>query len=197
MTDSAMARLLGSLNFYNPNLQFIEDNPAAQQARLEGRTSQITVPQNLYIWAPSHDPVATFVGGYGDNYIGSLSSVISVFSTSDSVHSSPGTGAVGSLTTDVNKPISYTNINIEQLNQTRAQEAQDNLTQLFSTIKASYIAPQIDNTQQLQQQTQEQNNAKMKGLLQNSSNKSRSVHISSDAYQKLIRLKNTVNGRSK
>lgn len=195
MTDSVAAGLLGNLGFYNPNLQFIEDNPAAQQARLENRISQITTPQNLYVWAPSHDPVATFTGGYGNNYLGSLASMPSVFTTSNSVHSSPGTGAVGSLTTDVNKPISYTNINVEQLNQTRAQQTQNNLTKLFSTPKASYVAPQIDNFQQFQQQTQQQNNTEMISLLQSVQNaqKRESIKMSTVAYQKLMQLKSTVN----
>ncbi|WP_051901482.1 hemagglutinin repeat-containing protein [Methylotenera sp. L2L1] len=193
MTDSVMANLLGIREFYNPNLQFIEDNPAAQQERLEDRIPKITSPQNLYIWAPSHDPVSTFTGGYGSNYLGSLASVPTVFATSNSVHSSPGTGAVGSLTADVNKPFSYTNINIEQLNKTRAQQTQDYLTQRFNTPSSGYVAPQIDKIKELQQQIQNQSNSQMNGLWQSTSNTVQHFSISNGAYQKLMQLRNAVN----
>jgi len=119
--------------------------------------------------------------------------VPSVFTTSNSVHSSPGTGAVGSLTADVNKPISYANINIDELNQIRAQQTQDNLTKLFNTPKASYVAPQIDKIQQSQQQVQNQTKSQMNRLLQNTRNTILSVHISNEAYQKLVQLRNAVN----
>jgi len=123
--------------------------------------------------------------------------VPNVFTTSYSVHSSPGTGAVGSLTADVNKPISYTNLNIEQLNKTRAQQTQDNLTQLFNIPSAGYAAPQIDKNKELQQQLQKQSNIQMSGLLQNTSNTAQRVSISNDAFQKLMQLRNVVNDGDK
>lgn len=134
-------------------------------------------------------------GGYGSNYLGSLASVPRVFTTSNSVHSSPGTGAIGSLMPDVNKPISYSNINVEQLNETRAPQTQAYLQQLFSLPNTRYIAPQIDRTQQLQQQTQQNNNIEMSSMLQYTSNTQMLApfQISTEAYRKLLQLRGMIN----
>lgn len=111
---------------------------------------------------------------------------------------------MGSLTADVNKPISYININVDQLNKTRAQQTQDRLTQRFSTPSMGYVAPPIDKiqqlqeqTQQLQEQTQQQNNNEINGLLQSTSNTTQPIRISSDAYQKLIQLRSVIDQEAK
>lgn len=166
MTDVNTYNVLGSEGFKNPNLNVIENNPAAKQERIEQSASQVTKPENVQIFAPKNDPVATFVGGYGtDNKIDAIKEVPSMATTSNSVHSSPGSGAVGSKTEDVNQPYSYQGLNVDQLNQAKQPQANAILEQVQANPKPVPIASSADPTTKLQDQVQKDSNAQMGQLL--------------------------------
>ena len=74
------------------------------------------------------------------------------------MHSSGGTGAVGSASAEVSRPISCSNINIEQLNQTNAAQRRDNLTALVNTPPVPFTVAQPNLMSTLQNQMQQQSN---------------------------------------
>jgi filamentous hemagglutinin len=165
MTVVNKLRTLGDQGFYNPNLQVIANNPAAFESSLRQAGSQVTSPNNVSIWAPKNDPVATFVGFYAGDWGASLQAFPSVFATSYSVHSSPGSGAVGSQNTDVNRPFSYNNLNIDQLNQTRQPQTNAVIQQVMSQPKPIVFVPSTDPTTKLQEQMRRDSNTQMNNLL--------------------------------
>jgi filamentous hemagglutinin len=203
MTQVNQLRTLADQGFYNSNLQVIANNPAAFESNLRQAGSQVTSPNNISIWAPKNDPVATFVGFYPGDWGASLQAFPSVFATSYSVHSSPGSGAVGSQNTDVNRPFSYNNLNIDQLNRTRAPQTQANLQALGNQAQPG-ITPvaEQDKTQHLQQQVQKDSNAQMNALVSNNAAAPGSaapirlpnspILMSPSAYQKLLQLRQSV-----
>lgn len=166
MTDVNTYNVLGAEGFKNPNLKVIENNPAAKQERIEQSASQVTKPENVQVYAPRNDPVATFVGGYGQgNNLEALKEVPAMATTSNSVHSSPGSGAVGSNNADVNQPYSYQGLNVDQLNQTKQPQTNAILEQVQANPKPVPIAPSADPTTKLQDQVQKDSNAQMGQLL--------------------------------
>jgi filamentous hemagglutinin len=166
MTDVNTYNVLGAEGFKNPNLKVIENNPAAKQERIEQSASQVTKPENVQIFAPKNDPVATFVGGYGTgNNIDAIKEVPSMATTSNSVHSSPGSGAVGSNSADVNKPFSYQGLDIDQLNKAKQPQTNAILEQVQANPKPIPIAPSADPATKLQDQVQKDSNAQMNQLL--------------------------------
>jgi len=165
MTVVNKLRTLGDQGFYNPNLQIIANNPAAFESNLRQAGGQVTSPNNISIWAPKNDPVATFVGFYPGDWGASLQAFPSVFATSYSVHSSPGSGAVGSQNTDVNRPFSYNNLNIDQLNQTRQPQTNAVIQQMMSQPKPIVFVPSTDPTTKLQEQMRRDSNTHMNNLL--------------------------------
>jgi hypothetical protein len=88
-----------------------------------------------------------------------------VIGTSNSVHSSPGSGAVGSKTEDVNQPYSYQGLNIDQLNQAKQPQTKAILEQVQANPKPVPIAPSADPMTKLQEQVQKDSNAQMGQLL--------------------------------
>jgi filamentous hemagglutinin len=165
MTQVNQLRTLADQGFYNSNLQVIANNPAAFESNLRQAGSQVTSPNNISIWAPKNDPVATFVGFYPGDWGASLQAFPSVFATSYSVHSSPGSGAVGSQNTDVNRPFSYNNLNIDQLNQTRQPQTNAVIQQVMSQPKPIVFVPSTDPTTKLQEQMRRDSNTQMNNLL--------------------------------
>ncbi len=158
--------VLAEKDFYNPNLKVIENNPAAKESRIMQNAGQITEPNNIQIYAPRNDPVPTFTGGYGEgNNWESLKQLPSVIGTSNSVHSSPGSGAVGSKTEDVNQPYSYQGLNVDQLNQTKQPQTKAIVEQVQANPKPVPIAPSADPATKLQDQVQKDSNAQMGQLL--------------------------------
>lgn len=165
MTDVNTYNVLGAEGFKNPNLKVIENNPAAKQERIEQSASQVTKPENVQIFAPKNDPVATFVGGYGTgNNIDAIKEVPSMATTSNSVHSSPGSGAVGSNSADVNKPFSYQGLELDQLNKAKQPQTNAILEQVQANPKPIPIAPSADPATKLQDQVQKDSNAQMNQL---------------------------------
>lgn len=165
MTDVGTFSVLGNGGYSNPNLTIIENNPAAKQERIEQTAGQITSPSNVHIYAPPNDPVPTLVGGYNGDPSASIQAIPSVINTGYSVHSSPGAGAVGSNSADVNKPFSYDGLNIDQLNQTRQPQTNTMLQKVLSQPTSTPTPPTTDPATLLQQQTANQNNAQMNSLL--------------------------------
>jgi filamentous hemagglutinin len=157
--------VLAGKDFYNPNLKVIENNPAAKESRIMQNAGQITEPNNIQIYAPRNDPVPTFTGGYGEgNNWESLKQLPSVIGTSNSVHSSPGSGAVGSKTEDVNQPYSYQGLNVDQLNQAKQPQTKAIVEQVQANPKLVPVAPSTDPTTKLQDQVQKDSNAQMNQL---------------------------------
>jgi hypothetical protein len=147
-------------------MKVIENNPAAAQERIEKSASQVTNPSNVQIFAPKNDPVSTFVGGYGkDNSIEALKEVPSMATTGNSVHSSSGSGAVGSNSADVNQPFSYQGLDVNTLNQAKQPQTNAILDQVQNNLKPVPIAPSADPATKLQEQVQKDSNAQMNQLL--------------------------------
>jgi filamentous hemagglutinin len=170
MTDVDTYNALGSKGFYNPNLKVMENNPAAAQERIEQSASKVTDPANVQIFAPRNDPVATFVGGYGQgNKLEALKEVPAMATTSNSVHSSPGSGAVGSNSLDVNKAFSYQGLDVNQLNQAKQPQTDAILEQVQANPKPISITPSTDQATKLQDQVGKDSNAQMNQLLNPSS----------------------------
>jgi filamentous hemagglutinin len=166
MDDNNAHGVLAEKNFYNPNLKIIENNPAATESRIMQNAGQITEPNNIQIYAPRNDPVPTFAGGYGEgNNLESLKQVPAVLGTSNSVHSSPGSGAVGSNSADVNQPYSYQGLDVNLLNQTKQPQTNAILEKVQANPKPVPIAPSTDPTTKLQEQVQKDSNAQMNQLL--------------------------------
>jgi filamentous hemagglutinin len=166
MTDVNTYNVLNSEGFKNPNMKVIENNPAAAQERIEKSASQVTNPSNVQIFAPKNDPVSTFVGGYGkDNNIEAIKEVPSMATTGNSVHSSPGSGAVGSNSADVNQPFSYQGLDINQLNQAKQPQTNAIVEQVQTNPKPVPIAPSAEPATKLQEQVQKDSNAQMNQLL--------------------------------
>jgi filamentous hemagglutinin len=88
-----------------------------------------------------------------------------LINTSNSVHSSPGTGAVGSNSADVNKPFSYDGLDVEQLNQTRLPQTKAIVEQVQVNPKPVPISPSTDQATKLQDQVTTDSNTQMNNLL--------------------------------
>ncbi len=158
--------VLGEKDFYNPNLRIIENNPAAKESRIMQNAGQIAEPNNIQIYAPRNDPVPALTGGYGEgNTLDSLKQLPSVIGTSNSIHSSPGSGAVGSNSADVNQPFSYQGLDVNQLNQVKQPQTNAIVEQVLTNLKPVQIAPSTDLTTKLQEQVQKDSNAQMNQLL--------------------------------
>ncbi len=157
MTDSLTYAELAKRGFYNQNLKIIENNPAAEQQRMLERSEKITDVYNVSIWAPHNDPIPTsLVGGYNTGYyLSALRSAPSVVNYSYSVHSSPGAGAVGSNSADVNKPFSYSGLTPASLNSTREQQTKNYMQNLFSLSPIVYTPTQESSTNTLRNQVQQ------------------------------------------
>jgi hypothetical protein len=120
----------------------------------------------VQIYAPSNDPVSTFVGGYGQgNTLDALKQVPAMATTSNSVHSSLSSGAVGSNSADVNQPFSYQGLNIDQLNQAKQPQTNAILEQVQANPKPVPIAPSTDQATKVQEQVSKDSNAQMNQLL--------------------------------
>lgn len=157
MTDSVAYTDLARRGFYNPNLKIIENNPAAEQLRMLERSEKITDVYNLSVWAPPNDPIPTsLVGGYNTGYyLSALRSALSIVNYNYSVHSSPGAGAVGSNSADVNKPFSYSGLTPASLNSTREQQTKNYMQNLFSLSPIAYTPTQESSTNTLRNQVQQ------------------------------------------
>ena len=191
MTDVNTYNLLARQGFYNPNLKVIANNPAAKQERIEQSASQITHPGNVQIYAPPNDPISTFVGGYetGDT-AASIKEISAVFQTSNSVHSSPTSGAVGSKSTNVNQPFSYQGLDVGKLNQTRQSKTNSIIEQVQINPEPVLIPPSTDQITKLQDQMTKNSNRQMDQLLNFSSEPTVLLTPSTDTSDKKLQKLN-------
>ncbi len=171
------------------------NNPAAQADRFIDRAGQVTDPKNIYIWAPSNDPVATFTGGYGNDYWNSIKAFPSIFVNSNSVRSSPGSGALGSKTEYVPTPISYPKDDkaLNQLQEKHRENMQAVYQQLLDKPKEVPVAKQLNSTQQLQEQIQNQGNKDMNQLGNQNSQNVMMINVPSATVQKIQQLQQYLN----
>ena len=166
MTDVGTYKVLASEEFYNPNLKVIENNPAAKRERIEQTAAKVTDPSNVEIFAPRNDPVATFIGGYGKgNALEAIKEVPAMATTSNSVHSSPGSGAVGSNNAHVNKPFSYQGLDIDQLNLAKQPQINAILEQVKANSKTFAVTPSTDQITHLEEKTRMTSNSYTNRLL--------------------------------
>jgi filamentous hemagglutinin len=107
---------------------------------------------------------------YGQgNKLEALKEVPAMATTSNSVHSSPGSGAVGSNSLDVNKAFSYQGLDVNQLNQAKQPQTNAILEQVQANPKPISITPSTDQATKLQDQVGKDSNAQMNQLLNPSS----------------------------
>ncbi len=96
---------LGYFGFYNENLQIFANNPAAMKSSIIDSGSAITGIENIHIWAPPTDPVAHYIGLYSGEF--SWAAIKEMKDTPYSVHSCPGTGAIGCENVNVPQATGY------------------------------------------------------------------------------------------
>ncbi|MBQ9725523.1 MAG: hemagglutinin repeat-containing protein, partial [Neisseriaceae bacterium] len=111
--DHSRGTLNGSLvalehnrrGFYDENMHFFSNNPAAKESRYQERVKLVTGSEdNLHTHYVPIDPVSVIPGGYKNKetgkreYAKSAIVLLNIIKSDHSPHSSPGTGAFGSET---------------------------------------------------------------------------------------------------
>ncbi len=127
MTQTDTLRVLAQRGVSTDTLILLVNNPAAKKDRLTEAAQAVTTKQPTF-WAPENDPVATYNGGYKGEFSGK--DVWEMITTSYSVHSCPGTAAIGCAAGNVNKDtlFSYQGFEVSTLNTNRQATTVGNLT---------------------------------------------------------------------
>ncbi|MBP6861253.1 MAG: hypothetical protein KBC57_02700 [Neisseriaceae bacterium] len=111
------------------------------------------------------------------------------------MHSSPGSGALGSKTEYVPTPISYPKDDkaLNQLQEKHRENMQAVYQQVLDKPKEVPVAKQPDGTQKLQEQVQKQSNQDMNQLGNQNSQNVMMINVPSATVQKIQQLQRYLN----